>query len=59
MIALHYIAEDEDEDIGEYLLPEDYDEYVKRQAQPQQDVMIFPPKYLFRPTAQEVSFFSY
>jgi hypothetical protein len=55
MHAMHYITEDEDDiDFEEYLLPDDYKIYLERQKSPQIDVMVFPPKYRFRPTSEEV-----
>jgi hypothetical protein len=50
------ISEDEDDvDFEEYLLPDDYKLYLERQkSTTSKNVMLFPPKYLFRPTAEEV-----
>lgn len=55
MHSLHYIVEDEEDvDFEEYLLPDNYKLYLERQQSPQKDIMVFPPKYRFRPNQEQV-----
>ncbi|CAD5222600.1 unnamed protein product [Bursaphelenchus okinawaensis] len=53
--AMHYVAEDEENvSIEELVSKEDYQLYAKRQKEIKDDVIVFNPKYNFRPNGQEI-----